>query len=153
MDLVLVDIEIFKCISLTLTPIQEAHPYIWGLLISWFMFSPDLELTKTCNAYSVAQSCPTLCKPLDGSLGSPGGARGKELPCQCRRGQFHPWVGKIPWRRKWQPTPVFFPGESHGKRSLVCCSQSVHKKSDMTEDACNGYEVVYHHGFNFFLKY
>ena len=32
---------------------------------------------------------------------------------------FDPWVGKIPWRRKWQPTPVFLPGESHGQRSLV----------------------------------
>ena len=32
---------------------------------------------------------------------------------------FDPWVGKIPWRRAWQPTPVFLPGESHGQRSLV----------------------------------
>ncbi|XDA86191.1 hypothetical protein R6Z07F_015941 [Ovis aries] len=32
---------------------------------------------------------------------------------------FDPWVGKIPWRRKWPPTPVFLPGESHGQRSLV----------------------------------
>ena len=33
--------------------------------------------------------------------------------------QFDPWVGKIPWRRKWQPTPVFLPGKSHGQRSLA----------------------------------
>ena len=33
-----------------------------------------------------------------------------------------PWVGKIPWRRKWQLTPVFLPGESHGQRSLAGCS-------------------------------
>ena len=32
---------------------------------------------------------------------------------------FDPWVGKIPWRRKWQPTPVFLPGKSHGQRGLV----------------------------------
>ena len=32
---------------------------------------------------------------------------------------FDPWVGKIPWRRKWQPTPVFLPGKSHGQRSLA----------------------------------
>ena len=41
---------------------------------------------------------------------------------QCRRRRrcgFDPWVRKIPWRRKWQPTPVFLPGESHGQRSLV----------------------------------
>jgi len=39
-----------------------------------------------------------------------------------RTRQFDPWVGKIPWRKKWQPTPVFLPGESHGQRSLVGCS-------------------------------
>ena len=38
--------------------------------------------------------------------------------CQCRRG-FHPWVGKILWRRKWQPTPVLLPEKFHGRRSLV----------------------------------
>ena len=38
---------------------------------------------------------------------------------QCRRPGFDLWVGKIAWRRKWQPTPVFLPGESHGQRSLV----------------------------------
>ena len=37
---------------------------------------------------------------------------------QCRRGRFNPWVWKIPWRRKWQPTPVFLPGKSHGQGSL-----------------------------------
>ena len=35
---------------------------------------------------------------------------------------FDPWVGKIPWRRKWQPTPVFLPGKSHGQGSLAGCS-------------------------------
>ena len=46
---------------------------------------------------------------------------GRETACQCRsckRHRFNPWVGKIPWRRKWQPTPVLLPGESHGQRSL-----------------------------------
>ena len=38
---------------------------------------------------------------------------------QCGRPGFHPWVRKIPWRRKWQPTPVFLPEKSHGPRSLV----------------------------------
>ena len=38
---------------------------------------------------------------------------------QCRRRGFDPWFRKIPWRRKWQPTPVFMPGKSHGQRSLV----------------------------------
>ena len=51
----------------------------------------------------------------------PGGASGKEPACQCRRHKrcgFDPWFRKIPWRRAWQPTPVFLPGESHGQRSL-----------------------------------
>ena len=46
----------------------------------------------------------------------------KNLPCQCRgyKGcRFDPWVGKIPWRRAQQPTPVFLPGEFRGQRSLA----------------------------------
>ena len=52
---------------------------------------------------------------------------GKELFCQCRRRGFHPWVGKIPWRRKWQPIPVILPGKSHGQRSLAGYSPWCHK--------------------------
>jgi len=43
------------------------------------------------------------------------------------------WVGKIPWRRAWQPTPVFLPGESHEQRSLAGYSPQGHKESDTTE--------------------
>ena len=50
---------------------------------------------------------------------------GKESACQCRRHVFNPWVGTFSWRRKWQPTPVFLPGEFHGQRSLVGYSQSM----------------------------
>ena len=57
----------------------------------------------------------------------------KECALQCRRLGFNPWVGKIPWRREWQPTPVFLPGESHGQRSLAGYSPWGGKKSDMTE--------------------
>ena len=39
-----------------------------------------------------------------------------------------PWVGKIPWRRKWQPTPVILPGKSHGQRSLAGYSPRGHKR-------------------------
>jgi len=45
----------------------------------------------------------------------------------------HPWVRKIPWRRKWQPTPVFLPGKSYGQRSLVGYNPQGHKESDTTE--------------------
>ena len=43
-----------------------------------------------------------------------------------------PWVGKIPWRKEWLPTPVFLPGESHGQRSLVDCSLWGHREWDTT---------------------
>ena len=46
---------------------------------------------------------------------------GKKSACQCRCG-FHPWVGKIPWRREWQPTPILLPEKSHGQKSLESCS-------------------------------
>ena len=46
---------------------------------------------------------------------------------------FDPWVRKISWRRKWQPTPVFLPGESHGQRSLAGYSPWRHEESGMTE--------------------
>ena len=42
---------------------------------------------------------------------------------RCKRHSFNPWVEKIPWSRKWQPTPVFLPGKSHGQRSLVGYTQ------------------------------
>ena len=65
--------------------------------------------------------------------GSPRWPSDKESICQCRRWRFDPWVGNIPWRRKWLLTPVFLPGESHGQRSLVSYSPWGLKKSDMTE--------------------
>ena len=52
---------------------------------------------------------------------------------QCRRPGFNPCVGKIPWRRKRQPTPVFLPGEFHGQRSLAGYRPWGHKESDTTE--------------------
>ena len=61
---------------------------------------------------------------------------GKESACQCRRRKrcgFDPWVGKIPWSRKWQPTPEFLPGKFHGQRSLVGCSPWGCKESYTTD--------------------
>ena len=69
-------------------------------------------------------------------MGFPSGASGKEPACQCRRQKrhgFNPWVRKIPWRRKWQPTLGFLPEESHGQRNLAGYSPWDHKESDMTE--------------------
>ena len=69
--------------------------------------------------------------------GFPGGSDSKEPTCQYRRPSFDPWVGKMPWRRKWQPTPVFWPGESHGQTSLAGYSPWGPKES-------NPNEVIYH---------
>ena len=72
----------------------------------------------------------------------PGGDSGKEVTCQCRRPKRHgfdPCVGKVLWRREWQPTPVFFPGESHIQRSLVGYSpQSCNELgvTEVTQHAC-----------------
>ena len=70
------------------------------------------------------------------SKGFPSVARGEDPTCQCRRcwrGSFDPWVGKIPWRRAWQPPAGFLPGECHGQRNLVGYSPWGHKELDMTE--------------------
>ena len=71
----------------------------------------------------------------------PGGASGKELTSQCRRCKrrgFDLWVGKIPWRRAQQPTPVLLSGESRGQRSLVSYRPWGHKGSeyDWSDLAC-----------------
>ena len=64
--------------------------------------------------------------------GLPWWLRGKECACQCRRHKFDPWVGKIPWRKKWQPSPVPMPEEFHGQRNLAGYSPWGYKESDMT---------------------
>ena len=66
----------------------------------------------------------------------PGSTCDKEPACQCRgckRLGFDPWVGKSPWRRAWQPTPIFLPGESHGQKSLAGYDPQSCKESDTTE--------------------
>ena len=65
-------------------------------------------------------SCCHIWYLLQIETGLPWKLSSEESTCQCwrhRRCEFDPWVGKTPWRRKWQPTPVFLPGESHGRRS------------------------------------
>ena len=61
-----------------------------------------------------------------------GGSDGKASAYNAGRPRFSPWVGKIPWRRKWQPTPVLLPGKSHGRR-LADYSPWGCKESDSTE--------------------
>ena len=67
------------------------------------------------------------------------------LQCRHKRCGFNTWAGKVPWRRAWQPTPVFLPGESHGQRSLMGYSPQSCKESDITETtshACGVYMSI-----------
>ena len=66
----------------------------------------------------------------------------KNLPIMQETG-FDPWVKKILWRRKWQPTPVFLPRKSHGQRNLVSYSPC-----DRKESVCNAGDLYRRHGFN-----
>ena len=84
-----------------------------------------------CRTACAQKKCPIPCE-----LGLPGGAGGKEPACECRghkRHRLDPWAGKMPWRRAGQPTPVFFPGEFHGQRSLGDYGPWGHKESDGSE--------------------
>ena len=63
-------------------------------------------------------------------IGFPGGSVVKNLP--ARRQGFDPWVRKIPWRRRWQPTPIFLSGKSHGQRRLAGYGPWACKELDTT---------------------
>ena len=99
------------------------------------------ELWRVVMALSTStRSALTCFGMLLLAEGSGGGGGGTSLVAQVvknhlqyRRPGFDPWVGKIPWRREWQPTPVFLPGESHGQGSLVGKSPWGCKELDTTE--------------------
>ena len=92
---------------------------------------------KSHNCVFMSWDYPVLFEGMFCSIiGFPGGVSCKEPACQCRRHKrygFDPWVGEIPWRRAWQPTAVFLPGESHGQKSPAGYSSQGHTESDMTE--------------------
>jgi len=93
-----------------------------------------VDRTGVCPRFLVSQSRGSL--HLNKSLALLGAsfvAQSVKICLQCRRAEFDPWVGKIPWRRKWQPTPVSLPGKSHGQRSLVCYSPWGCKELGTTE--------------------
>ena len=82
------------------------------------LWSPLLLLPSIFSKIRVFSNELVLCIRWS----KPSWCSGKESACQNRREKrhrFNPWVGKIPWRRKWQPTPAFLPGKFHGQRSLA----------------------------------
>ena len=105
---------IFFLTALGVTDLWSAA-YAGGI---WFDAHP---VFCPCLLASVAPSKDALAiKNLSASLGD-------------AETRFNPWVGKIPWRREWQPTPVFLLGASHGQRSLAGHSPWDHKESDTAE--------------------
>ena len=79
----------------------------------------------------------------------------KNLPAMRRRRKhgFDLWVGKIHWRRKWQPTLLFLPGKSHGQRSLVCYTPWDHKELDMCELAMHAHTHAHTHTHDQFASF
>ena len=81
---------------------------------------------------SLPDSCQGILGPGYGERVLPQGLSGKESACQRRRHEFDPSARRIPCRRKWQPTPIFLPRESHGQRSLAGYSPQGRKELDVT---------------------
>ena len=100
------------------------YSVLWGLgcFVFYILWSTvQLLITHDFNNHFSAFKC-FLTEVFDYGR---YGASGKEPSCQCRRHKRHRFdscLGKIPWKRKWQPTPVFSPGEAHGQMSLEGCS-------------------------------
>ena len=105
-------------------------------------FSRFFLILPTCQALCWVLRTVPVTPPSKNMVprvtGLPRGCSGKESTCQCRRHKrrgLDTWVGKIPWKRKWQPALVFLLGKSHGQRSLAGHSLWGHKESDMTKHA------------------
>ena len=90
-----------------------------------FCVATDIYLFPYLNIWMFA-----ICQAM---FGLPSWLKWLGTCLQCLRSRFNPWVEKIPWRREWQSTPAFLPGESHGQRSLVGYSPWSHKDSDTPE--------------------
>ena len=96
----------------------------------------NLKKKRGLTPWNIRTHCKMVTKILWYLIQTKRGCRGlrqKRTCLRCGRSRFNPWVGKIPWRRVWQSTPVFLPGEFHGQRSLVSYSPWGWKESDTTE--------------------
>ena len=98
--------------------------FLWLTDLVWSSLSPFVSADSMVSFFLWLSNIPLQASPV---------AQQWRICPQCRRYGFSPSVGKIPWRRKWQPTPVFSPGKSHGQRSLVGCSPWGCKASHTTK--------------------
>ncbi|XDA72500.1 hypothetical protein R6Z07M_002768 [Ovis aries] len=105
---------------------MSVRPPLWppSLASSPFFFQPGF--LSSLEIFDVSTWIPIF-------KGFPGGAEVKASACNLGDLGSIPRSARFPWRRKWQPTPVFLPGESHGRRSSVGYSPRVSKELDMTE--------------------
>ena len=85
------------------------------------------EVPTSRNNHLPKASLPTAI-----TLGLWGWLSSKEFTCKCRRCRFDPWVGKVPWRRKWQPTPIFLSGKCHVQKIPLAYSPWGCKGPDTT---------------------
>ena len=129
---------------------RQTHPFRLHVRTDrYLLFSPTLQPHAARQAplsFTISwsllklisiESVMSLASPVLAGrfFGFPRWLSGKESTCQCRRSRRHRFkscVRKSPWRRKWQPIPVFLPGKAHGQRSLAGYSKWGRKDSDTT---------------------
>ena len=131
------------CVCGSLEGDVDSCSRVQKVLDSWYLWVVPsatwqlrLSLRPSLRNFPGGPVVKTLPCNAGGAGSIPVGISGKEHACQCRRHKrcgFNPWVGKITWRRAQQPTPVFLPGESHGRRSLAGYSLQGCQESDTTE--------------------
>ena len=90
--------------------------------------TPQVGGSPSEGSGSLSHLLHTVTRLAECSQSLPVWLSGKESTCPCRRRELDPWYGKIPCRRKRQPTPVFVPGKSHGQRNLVGYGPWGHKR-------------------------
>ena len=120
---------------ITLQYIQILNHYVAHLKLIWASLLGSAGKESTCNAgdpvWFLGREDSRY--PLQYSWASLVAQLVKNSPAMRERPWFDPWIGKIPWRWKWQLRPVFLPGKFRGQRSLVGYSPWSHKESDTTE--------------------
>ena len=110
------------------------HP-LFFVFPSHFVHQRALNRVELCSRFSLVVY---FIHSINSVWGFPSGPVVEESACPCRKCGFDPWVEKISWRMKSQPTPVLLPGKSYGKRSLVGCSPWGHQRvRRLTEHACD----------------
>ena len=111
-------------------PPWNSERFMTTRLISWYNLHFEVENLDLCHLSHLAW---------------PKWHSSTEYSCQCRRCkkcEYNPWVRKIPWSRKWQPSPVFLPGKFHRQRNLAGYSPWGHKELDTTEQLNNNHHSI-----------